>query len=255
MATDESRVSIVAWPKDQAASLRHRFSSDDPCAVTVSFADTPAHVVVSSSAAQPVHVEMGMEVFAKRPIPVCIGVCEPICARSDYTVGIQIFGNPFATIDVRGLTRLFQCGDEPTVSRETCLDFSQIKEGQTFAQPVTVAGLTFAPIAEPLRSVTFGDPAGTVKLGFPPAGMRIGFPTPVRDVRLTVNNYAGETITFAAFSGSTQLTIFSETIVNTVKDVTIAQTDITSIIISGGNNEAGLARVCYTPVAVTGGPG
>jgi len=85
--------------------------------------------------------------------------------------------------------------------------------------------------------------------------MRIGFPGPVRDVRLTVNNYAGETIDFAAFSGSTKLTSFSETIDNAVKDVTIAQTGITSIEISGGKNEAGLARVCYTPVAVIGRPG
>ena len=255
MAADESRVSITSWPEGQAAMLRHSFGGNEPCPVSVSFADVPAQVVLSSSAAQPVHVEMAMQVVAKRPIPVCISVCEPICARSDYVVGIQIFGNPFASIDVRGMTRFFQCRDEPPVTVETCLDFNQIAGGQTFTQPVTVAGVSFAPVADPLRSVTFGDPAATVKLGFPPAGVRIGFAGAVRDVRLTVNNYAGETINFTAFAGNTQLVSFSESIINAVKDVLIAQTGITAIVVSGGNNEAGLVRVCYTPVAVANGPG
>ena len=48
---------------------------------------------------------------------------------------------------------------------------------------------------------------------------------------------------------------FSESIINAVKDVLIAQTGITAIVVSGGNNEAGLVRVCYTPVAVASGPG
>ena len=255
MAADDKNVSIVAWPQAQAALLRHSFDAEPPCPVSISFAASPANVVVSSSAAQPVHVEMEMQVVAKRPLPVCISVCEPICARSDYVVGIQIFGNPFATIDVRGTTRLFQCGDAPVpVGREVCIDFNQLKEGQTFAQPVSVGGVTFTPIAQPLRSVTFGDPAATVKLGFPTAGVRIAFASAVRDVRLTVNNYAGETIDFTAFAGTALLVRFSETIVYTVKDVVIAQTGITSIEVSGGRNEAGLVRVCFTPAAAgTGG--
>ena len=48
---------------------------------------------------------MNMNVTAKEPIPVCIKLCEPICARSDYTIGINIFDNPFASITVRGLTK------------------------------------------------------------------------------------------------------------------------------------------------------
>ncbi len=242
MADQERRVSIVAWP-EQAAKLEHTFCSDEPCSVTVSFADTPANVTISSSPQQPVHVDMNMQVAARRPIPVCISVCEPICARSDYTVGIQIFGNPFATIDVRGMTRLFQCRDKPV-----CVDFQDFQAGMEFAQPFTHQGLGFRPLGAPLRTVAFGDPAGSVKLGLPRSGVRIEFPQPVKDVRLTVNNYAGPTLDFAAFAGSTLLVRFSENISNEVKEVSIAQSGITAVEITGGNNEAGLIQVCYTPI-------
>jgi hypothetical protein len=43
-------------------------------------------------------------------IPVCIRVCEPICARSDYTIGITLFDRPVATINVSGTTRIENCG-------------------------------------------------------------------------------------------------------------------------------------------------
>jgi hypothetical protein len=248
MAAEENRVSIVAWPEGPAAALRHSFAPDESCAVTVSFAPQPAQVVVSSSAQQPVHVDMAMQLTAQRPIPVCISLCEPICARSDYVVGIQIFGNPFASIDVRGTTRLGRCSEEPPTGVEVCLDFQRLKEGQTIAQPVVVDGVSFSPIAEALRSITFGDPPGTVKLGFPPSGVRISFPSPVNDVRLQVLNYAGQSVDFAAFAGNTLLAKFSETIINAVKEVSVAQVGITSIEVSGGNNESGLARVCYTTI-------
>lgn len=248
MAAEETRVSILSWPEGQAAALRHTFAPDESCPVTVTFAPQPAHVVVSSSAQQPVHVDMAMQLTAQRPVPVCISLCEPICARSDYTVGISIFGNPFASIDVRGTTRLGPCSDEPPTGVQTCLDFQRLKESQTFPQPVVVDGVTFSPIQDPLRTITFGDPAGTVKLGFPPSGVRIGFASPVNDVRLTVLNYAGQTIHFAAYSGTTVLTQFSETIINAVKEVSIAQVGITTVEVSGGNHESGLVRVCYTTI-------
>jgi hypothetical protein len=248
MAVEENRVSIVAWPEGQSAALRHSFDAEASCPVTVTFAPQPAHVVVSSSAQQPVHVDMAMQLTAQRPIPVCISLCEPICARSDYTVGIQIFGNPFASIDVRGTTRLGPCKEEPPTGVEVCLDFQRLKEGQSIPQPVVVDGVTFSPIGDPLRTITFGDPAGTVKLGFPPSGVRITFSGPVNDVRLSVLNYAGQTIDFAAFSGTTLLTRFSETIINSVKEVSIAQVGITSVEVSGGNHESGLVRVCYTAI-------
>jgi hypothetical protein len=75
-ADGENTVRIVAWP-DQPVSVRQ--SSDQ----TISF---------------------------RGEIPVCIRVCEPICARSDYSIGITVFDRPVATITVSGQTRIQNCG-------------------------------------------------------------------------------------------------------------------------------------------------
>lgn len=53
--------------------------------------------------------------FPKEPLPVCIKVCEPICAQSDYTVGITIFDRPVASITLQGLTRIFNCAEREFV--------------------------------------------------------------------------------------------------------------------------------------------
>jgi hypothetical protein len=73
----ETTVRITAWP-DQPVSVRQ--SSDQ----TVSF---------------------------RGEVPVCIRICEPICARSDYTIGLTLFDRPVATVTVSGITRLFNCGN------------------------------------------------------------------------------------------------------------------------------------------------
>jgi hypothetical protein len=99
MPPDEQLVRIVEWPKERAL-LDHRFE-----------ADAPAHVVVRSDE-QPFQVEMGMNLSARDVIPLCIKVCEPICAESNYTIAIDVFDRPVAAITIKGLTRLFNCGDE-----------------------------------------------------------------------------------------------------------------------------------------------
>jgi len=64
---------------------------------------------------QPVSVRQTSEqtVSFRGEIPVCIRVCEPICARSDYSIGITVFDRPVATINVSGTTRIDNCGPTP----------------------------------------------------------------------------------------------------------------------------------------------
>jgi hypothetical protein len=45
-------------------------------------------------------------------LKVCVSVCEPICAQSEYTVSVDIFDRPVATITVRGTTRVFNCSEK-----------------------------------------------------------------------------------------------------------------------------------------------
>jgi hypothetical protein len=80
--------------------------------VTIHFTDTAAQVIVATDPEKPLDVDMKMTVIAKEAIPVCIKLCEPICARSDYTIALNIFDNPFASITVRGITQIESCSEE-----------------------------------------------------------------------------------------------------------------------------------------------
>lgn len=104
MPPDEQLVRIVEWPKEPAL-LDHRFEQD-----------TPAHVVVRSDDRR-FQVDMDMNVSAREVIPVCIQVCEPICAESNYTIAIDVFDRPVAAISIKGRTRLFACRDEKSPPR------------------------------------------------------------------------------------------------------------------------------------------
>jgi hypothetical protein len=244
MANERSDVSIVAWPKE-SLKLEHEFDDGKPCPVSISFApESSARVTVSTDARQPLDVNMSMSVSARQPVPLCISLCEPICARSDYTIGIAIFDNPFASITVRGLTRFFNCKEEPTPAA-VCFGFERLKPQTEFPVAFDHEGVRFTPLGAPLRTATFGDPAGKVKLVFPRDGVRITFPAPVRDVRLTVMNYAGPTIEFEVYAAGTQLAAFSEPISNTVKQVVLPQSGLTDVVVKGGNSEAGIVEVCY----------
>jgi hypothetical protein len=77
---EEQVVRIVQWPSEQRAQLFHGFDSERPASVKL-----------------------------------CVSVCEPICAQSEYTIGIEIFDRPVASITVRGTTRLFNCSDKPVI--------------------------------------------------------------------------------------------------------------------------------------------
>ncbi len=55
---------------------------------------------------------MRMNLSALDAVPLCIRLCEPICAESNYTIGITIFDRPVITIAIRGITRLFGCREE-----------------------------------------------------------------------------------------------------------------------------------------------
>lgn len=94
------------------------------------------------STGEPFDVHMGMEVSALKTIPVCISVCEPICARSDYQITLTLFKEEVATISISGLTRIFNCRDE---------------RGTIAAEPAPVIAAEPAPVA-PVTPVAPGAP-------------------------------------------------------------------------------------------------
>jgi hypothetical protein len=48
-------------------------------------------------------------VVVRDTVPVCIRLCEPVCADSRYEIGMTIFDKPVATITVKGTTRFYNC--------------------------------------------------------------------------------------------------------------------------------------------------
>ena len=62
---------------------------------------------------EPLNVNAAMDstVSVRGQVPICIRICEPICAKSEYSIGITIFDRPVATITVSGQTRLFNCDE------------------------------------------------------------------------------------------------------------------------------------------------
>jgi len=243
MAQDEN-VTIVSWPEEPAA-LEHRFDPNNPCPVSIRFTDTAAQVIVATDPQKPLDVNMNMAVSAKEPIPVCIKLCEPICARSDYTISLNIFDNPFASITVRGITQIAACDDKPPTRERLCVNFDQFQPGMTFTQPFTLQELVFTALGTELRTVSFGEPAGRVKLGFPRAGLRVDFPRPVDDITLLINNYAHPELQITAYNGANVVSQSNVTISNTVRQVPINQSGVTAVTVTGGDNEAGLVEVCY----------
>ncbi|MFN2458146.1 MAG: hypothetical protein ABR502_08100 [Chitinophagaceae bacterium] len=97
---EERAIHIIDWPKEQKAQLDHSFSSEVPMHVTA----WPKEML---------NVNMNMLHNQGRDVPLCIKICEPICAESNYKVSLSLLGQPFIEIAVRGITRLFACNDRP----------------------------------------------------------------------------------------------------------------------------------------------
>ncbi|MEM9057088.1 MAG: hypothetical protein AAGD86_06405 [Pseudomonadota bacterium] len=108
---EEHDVRIVAWP-GESAKLEHRFDPESPTPVRVIFDEPPARVIVGNPPGDPFDVNMNMRLGVRDVIPVCLKLCNALCAESDYKIDIVIFDRPVATISLRGMTRLFNCRDE-----------------------------------------------------------------------------------------------------------------------------------------------
>lgn len=245
---EDSNVRIVEWPKEQDLRLSHGFEDGAPLPVKVGF-DGPIDVNVANGK-EPLDVAMAMEVSARRPVPLCISLCEPICAKSDYRIDIAIFDQPVANIVVRGLTRLFNCDDEsPSTPKQRCSDVNDLKEGQEFPDGLVIENdVKLTPMGGgALRVVSFGDPAATQKLAFPATGVRIDLPQPASQLSLTVNCYAGMSLDFVVFAGSAVAEQRTEPFSNEVKTLIFNRNGMTALEIRGGMNEAAVVQVCWSP--------
>ncbi len=108
---EEHHVNIVSWPPEPVR-LAHQFRQTEDIPVAISFENSPVRVVIASPPDNPLAVNMNMNLRAPETLPLCIRLCEPICAESNYTIAISIFDRQVITITIRGKTRLFGCREE-----------------------------------------------------------------------------------------------------------------------------------------------
>lgn len=243
MADETKNIKIVGWPEEGKARLEHEFLMEEPCPVSILFLKPPANVVIHTSEKEPLHVDMKMRVSAEDTFPVCISLCEPICADSSYTVGVEIFDRPVGVIRFQGRTKVFNCREEEPPEL-VCVDFSDQKPKQRFTEPFTHHGLRFVPLDGVLYTTLDGEPAGETKLAFGSPGIRIEFPAPVDFVQLKVGNRGGPTLEFSVFVGASIAYQFSEDLFNETKDIWIEQPGTTALEIRGDNLEGLLVEVC-----------
>ena len=53
------------------------------------------------------------EMVIRDMVPLCIRLCEPVCAESEYQVSATILHRPVWTVTVKGITRFFNCKEKP----------------------------------------------------------------------------------------------------------------------------------------------
>lgn len=244
--SDKHDVRIIQWPK-QKALLEHYFKLDKPCPISIVFEEKPAYVKVGNDKEGSFNVDMNMKLTAVEDIPVCIKICEPICAVSDYTVGIELLGQPLASINVRGKTKLGPCDDKPQIQR-TCIDFSNLDPKQNNKVPLTINGAQFTPLnsASTHQFTTMGLPTGQQKLRIPNEGLRIDFQQSVTEIELTIVNFGNPVIQINGFNNADLVSNQTEMIQNTTSTIQVQGNVITAIEIKGGSNEAALVDACFS---------
>ncbi len=239
-------IRILQWP-DEKAQLEHHFNSEEAVPVSITFNEAPAHVNVTNDRRNPLNVDMNMNLRAIKDIPLCIKICEPICAVSNYTVGLSLLGRPVVSISVRGTTKLAQCSRNPV--RPVCLDFTK-RNAKGEQSPVTMEGVQFHSLDDSgiLNFTTMGLPQNRLKMSIPYQGIRIDFPSEVNHVSLTIVNYGQQVIEINAFNNANLVDSISEIIHNTTSQVDLKEVTLTALEIKGGSNEAALYNVCYETV-------
>lgn len=250
---EDRNVRILAWP-DEAAKVENRFRFDEPCPVSISFKEQPANVSLLTDLDAPIFTEMEMRLSAADDIPVCISVCEPICAESRYRIGFEVFDEPVAKIDLSGVTKLGPCDDDERDDgkdddrKVTCVGFSQLTVATRFHAPFDHEGLRIEPSNDPVYIDTLGEPAGQHKLRFGNDGVRIVFPSEVSDVSLRVNKYNPNLLEIRVFVGTHLVDTLAPVIDNAVVVVDVDHVGVTALELRGGANEATIVEICFREI-------
>jgi hypothetical protein len=220
---EQQNISISRWPS-APVKVSHAFSGD-ACPVSIHFEPRPARVRIETSRTTPLNVSMEARLAGKAPIPICIRVCEPICADSDYRVGLTAFDEAVAEVAVRGRTKIGACKQGKAT---VCVNFSALPSDARLTEPFSVGSLTFQPL-----------------------GVR--FPSPSDGVVLRLHNYASPSLTLTVHVDSGVSSTHEIPISNELKTIPLAERRVVGVDVKGGQYEASLVEICFEPSRASGG--
>jgi hypothetical protein len=89
-------INIVDWPP--TLSLEHKTDPNATPKLSVGLESSP--------------VQMNMDISNSNPFKVCIQLCEPIAVKSSYTIAIDVFDRPVASITLNGTTTIYNSPEE-----------------------------------------------------------------------------------------------------------------------------------------------
>ena len=246
METPEEKVVFIREVPDPI-NVNANVQVPDPVQVSMGF-ENQINVNVETSPNSPIHAAMDMRLSAKEPVPVCISICEPICAQSNYRIGVTLLGQVLAGITVQGETRIANCRDMPQEPRQVCVEFNDLQQ-EEFPEPFDIQGVTFVPLGQQPINVTFvGAPVNmrALNAGFPPGGIGIAFPQAVNNVVISAQSFNPAGLRFEVFAtDGTLLSQFQDNFEG-IKDIVIAENNIGSLNIFAPQKEAAIFRVCFS---------
>jgi hypothetical protein len=242
---DNRDVRILTWPEGPA-TLWHAGEDEQP--VRLRFAMDPEPPLgVALRTDDPLDVRMRLDVAGREPVALCIDVGEPICATSDYRVGVDVFDQSVAAVAVRGTTRVERCAGRPEPA-EMCRRFDEVETGEAGVPAVRSGEVRLRSLSGGvLRAIRSESPEGVTAVFFPEAGVRVDLPGPCQGVRLGVRNGGSELTVRVLGDGGGRADRTVGATGDAVATIELDEDSVTAVELRGGNNEAGVVEVCYTP--------
>jgi hypothetical protein len=126
---------------------------------------------------------------------------------------------------------------------QLCADFVLFPDDHHLGSNFSLAGFDFSEVSG-AGFIFVNETANEKGLQFDPQGVEITLPIPVKTVDMRVGAFAGPVDIVAFDSAGNQVRQRTLSILNRYVNIRLSASEIASIILSNGNNEGILVRIC-----------
>lgn len=180
-------------------------------------------------------------------------VTSPQAKRTEHLIQVQGRGITSVVLsDGGGEGVLLDFCYTPDSGEAVCDSFEDVRPGTPLPGPWRHGGLIYRPIApaQQLRTVDWmpaGQPDGLSELQFDATGVHVTLPFPCTTVTAQVAQFAGEPVKLTALdaAGNMIASDLSPRMQRTVHQLRVRGKAIVAAVISGGDGEGLLLKLCY----------